>query len=39
VFLDAFVVRLTLVPAIMAVIGNKFWFRSKWFDRQRRHAV
>jgi RND superfamily putative drug exporter len=33
VFLDAFVVRLTLVPAIMAVIGNKFWFRSKWFDR------
>jgi RND superfamily putative drug exporter len=51
VFLDAFVVRLTLVPAIMAVIGNKFWFRSKWFDRyvpdldiegeqlEQRHAV
>jgi putative drug exporter of the RND superfamily len=33
VFLDAFVVRLTLVPAVMAVIGNKFWLRSKWFDR------
>ena len=51
VFLDAFVVRLTLVPAIMAVTGNKFWSRSKWFDRyvpdldiegerlERRHAV
>jgi RND superfamily putative drug exporter len=33
VFLDAFVVRLTLVPAIMAVVGNTFWFRSKLFDR------
>ncbi len=32
-FLDAFVVRLTLVPAIMAVIGSKFWSHSTWFDR------
>ena len=26
VFLDAFVVRLTLVPAIMAIIGSKLWY-------------
>ena len=33
VFLDAFVVRLTLIPAIMAMLGDKMWARSKWFDR------
>lgn len=33
VFLDAFVVRLTLIPAAMAVLGDRMWSRSKWFDR------
>lgn len=33
VFLDAFVVRLTLIPAIMSVLGDKMWVHSKWFDR------
>jgi RND superfamily putative drug exporter len=33
VFLDAFVVRLTLIPAIMAVLGSKMWLHSKWFDK------
>ena len=33
VFLDAFVVRLTLVPAAMAVIGAKIWHHPRWFAR------
>jgi len=33
VFLDAFVVRLTLIPAIMSILGDKMWVHSKWFDR------
>ncbi|MFE9764220.1 MMPL family transporter [Streptomyces sp. NPDC005808] len=32
VLLDAFVVRLTLVPAIMAIIGAKIWYHPKWFS-------
>ncbi len=33
VFLDAFVVRLTLVPAIMAIIGSGIWYHPQWFAR------
>ena len=33
VFLDAFVVRLTLIPAIMSMLGDRMWLHSKWFDR------
>ncbi|WP_235571414.1 MMPL family transporter [Mycobacterium sp. Root265] len=33
VFLDAFVVRLTLIPAIMSILGDKMWAHSKWFDK------
>jgi RND superfamily putative drug exporter len=33
VFLDAFVVRLTLVPAVMAVIRSKLWYHPQWFAR------
>ncbi|MFJ2959830.1 MMPL family transporter [Streptomyces sp. NBC_00669] len=33
VFLDAFVVRLTLVPAVMALIGGRIWYHPKWFGR------
>ena len=33
VFLDAFVVRLTLVPAIMAMIGSRLWYHPQWFAR------
>jgi RND superfamily putative drug exporter len=33
VFLDAFVVRLTLVPAVMAVIGSRLWYHPRWFAR------
>jgi RND superfamily putative drug exporter len=33
VFLDAFVVRLTLIPAVMAMIGSKVWYHPPWFAR------
>jgi putative drug exporter of the RND superfamily len=33
VFLDAFVVRLTLVPAVMSIIGSKLWYHPQWFAR------
>lgn len=33
VLLDAFIVRLTLVPAVMAIIGNRMWYHPRWFAR------
>jgi RND superfamily putative drug exporter len=30
---DAFVVRLTLVPAVMAIIRSKLWYHPEWFAR------
>jgi len=33
VLLDAFVVRLTLVPAVMAMAKGAIWYHPKWFDR------
>jgi len=33
VFLDAFVVRLTLVPAVMAIIGSRIWYHPEWFAK------
>jgi putative drug exporter of the RND superfamily len=33
VFLDAFVVRLTLVPAVMAIVGARIWYHPAWFAR------
>jgi RND superfamily putative drug exporter len=33
VFLDAFVVRLTLVPAVMAIAGSRIWYHPRWFAR------
>jgi putative drug exporter of the RND superfamily len=33
VALDAFVVRLTLVPAVMAIVGKRFWYHPKWFGK------
>jgi putative drug exporter of the RND superfamily len=34
VFLDAFVVRLTLVPAVMAITGSRIWYHPEWFARR-----
>ncbi|MCK1816752.1 MMPL family transporter [Streptomyces sp. XM4011] len=31
VLLDAFVVRLTLVPAVMALVGGRIWSHPRWF--------
>ncbi|MEU8132217.1 MMPL family transporter [Streptodolium elevatio] len=33
VFLDAFVVRLTLVPAVMAIVRGKLWYHPQWFAK------
>ncbi|OMF26745.1 transporter [Paenibacillus sp. FSL H8-0548] len=33
IFIDAFIVRMALVPAVMAVFGDKAWWLPKWLDR------
>ncbi len=33
IVLDAFVVRMTIVPAVMAVLGQKAWWLPRWLDR------
>lgn len=33
ILIDAFVVRMTLVPAAMAIFGDKAWLLPKWLDR------
>jgi RND superfamily putative drug exporter len=33
VLLDAFVVRLTLVPAVMSLVGSRIWCHPRWFAR------
>ena len=30
---DAFLVRMTLVPAVMALLGDKAWWLPRWLDR------
>lgn len=34
VLVDAFVVRMTLVPAVMALLGDRAWSLPKWLDRR-----
>ncbi|MEU1500385.1 MMPL family transporter [Streptomyces sp. NPDC005732] len=33
VFFDAFVVRMALVPAVLALLGRKAWWLPRWLDR------
>ena len=33
VFIDAFIVRMTLVPAVLQLLGDKAWWMPKWLDR------
>jgi putative drug exporter of the RND superfamily len=33
VAIDAFIVRLTLVPAVMAIVGPNFWYHPQWFSK------
>ncbi|SEC45689.1 putative drug exporter of the RND superfamily [Amycolatopsis tolypomycina] len=34
VFVDAFVVRMTLVPAVLALLGRRAWGLPPWLDRR-----
>ncbi|WP_433710174.1 MMPL family transporter [Nocardia sp. CA-084685] len=33
VFFDAFIVRMTLVPAVLALLGNKAWWLPRWLAK------
>jgi RND superfamily putative drug exporter len=33
VLLDAFVVRLVLVPAVLSLVGNRAWWLPRWVDK------
>jgi RND superfamily putative drug exporter len=33
VFIDAFIVRMTFVPAVLALLGEKAWWIPRWLDR------
>ncbi|NEC93123.1 MMPL family transporter, partial [Streptomyces sp. SID12501] len=33
VLFDAFVVRMAIVPAVLALLGHKAWWLPKWLDR------
>lgn len=33
VFVDAFLVRMTLVPAVMTLLGDRAWWMPRWLDR------
>lgn len=33
ILLDAFVVRMTIVPAFMAILGERAWWLPRWLDR------
>ena len=33
VLFDAFVVRMTLIPALMYLLGEKAWWLPRWLDR------
>ena len=38
VLFDAFVVRMTIVPAVMRLLGERAWYLPKWMDRSIPHA-
>ena len=33
VFFDAFIVRMVIIPSVMALLGDKAWYLPKWLDR------
>ncbi|HST39760.1 MAG TPA: MMPL family transporter, partial [Conexibacter sp.] len=33
ILIDAFVVRMTLIPALMALMGERAWWLPRWLDR------
>ncbi|MGW0839107.1 MMPL family transporter [Streptomyces sp. NPDC002787] len=38
VMFDAFVVRMAIVPAVLALLGDKAWWLPKWLDRMLPHV-
>jgi RND superfamily putative drug exporter len=38
VLLDAFVVRMTIVPAVLAILGERAWTLPRWLDRLLPHV-
>ncbi|MFE7446447.1 MMPL family transporter [Streptomyces chartreusis] len=38
VLFDAIVVRMALVPAVLALLGNRAWWLPKWLDRRLPHV-
>jgi RND superfamily putative drug exporter len=39
ILMDAFIVRMVLVPAIMQLLGDKAWYMPKWLDRALPHLT
>jgi len=39
ILMDAFVVRMVLVPAVMNLLGDKAWYMPKWLDRALPHLT
>jgi RND superfamily putative drug exporter len=33
ILIDAFLVRMTLIPALMAVLDHRAWWLPRWLDR------
>ena len=33
ILIDAFLIRMTLVPALMATLGRAAWWTPKWLDK------
>ena len=38
ILVDAFIVRMTIVPAIMTIIGKAAWWIPKWLDKRLPHV-
>lgn len=38
ILVDAFLVRMTIVPALMSLLGNKAWWIPKWLDKRLPHV-
>lgn len=38
VLVDAFVIRMTIVPAVMSLLGNTAWWLPRWLDRLLPHV-
>jgi RND superfamily putative drug exporter len=39
ILMDAFVVRMVLVPAVMHLLGDKAWYMPRWLDRALPHLT